>query len=460
MSESEPEVSRGMLNGWKEIAAFLGKSVRSVQRWERDLGLPVRRINTPDHGQIVYASRSEIEQWRTRMQRRDVSLDESEPQKSSADDPPPVADEPIALRPVAVTPAAPSRTRWLPVVVAVALTLALGVVVGRWTTRLDSELDHVELSGTALVAKGSDGSDVWRHEFGAPVRWPDGAAGATFVDLDRDGRLEIIVPVRHGRAGKLSDRSDEVVCLRQDGTVMWRASPTHQVTQGDRAVEGPWLFRALVSPGGSSSGRSWIAFGRKLTSPAIVLEIDPNGSDRVRFVQDGAVTRLAFWPTPQGEILAVGGVHESDARAAIALLPLTAVPARAPTAPNRVVRCPGCPVDSPTRYFELPPSEVAVASGRLFSQVSDIEFTEDGLRVSTDDHQVGLISPTLDFQTLDYTDDHWTAHELLEEHRKIDHRADRCRERSGPREVRSWQEGTGWTTELVPSGLPRGGTCP
>ena len=45
---------RRSLNGWKEIAAYLGKSVRSVQRWEATLGLPVRRINTPD-GHIVYA---------------------------------------------------------------------------------------------------------------------------------------------------------------------------------------------------------------------------------------------------------------------------------------------------------------------------------------------------------------------------------------------------------------------
>jgi hypothetical protein len=32
------------LNGWKEIAAYLGRSVRTVQRWEKDFGLPVRRF--------------------------------------------------------------------------------------------------------------------------------------------------------------------------------------------------------------------------------------------------------------------------------------------------------------------------------------------------------------------------------------------------------------------------------
>ena len=34
------------LNGWKEIAVFLGKGVRTVQRWERDHGLPIHRQGT------------------------------------------------------------------------------------------------------------------------------------------------------------------------------------------------------------------------------------------------------------------------------------------------------------------------------------------------------------------------------------------------------------------------------
>jgi hypothetical protein len=32
------------LNGWNEIATFLGKGVRTVQRWEREYGLPIHRL--------------------------------------------------------------------------------------------------------------------------------------------------------------------------------------------------------------------------------------------------------------------------------------------------------------------------------------------------------------------------------------------------------------------------------
>ena len=39
-----PEES-AVLSSWKDIARYMGKGVRTVQRWERHLGLPVRRPN-------------------------------------------------------------------------------------------------------------------------------------------------------------------------------------------------------------------------------------------------------------------------------------------------------------------------------------------------------------------------------------------------------------------------------
>jgi hypothetical protein len=53
---------RKALGSWKEIAAYLGKGVRTVQRWENDLGLPVRRPNGSTKG-VVYASPDELDRW-------------------------------------------------------------------------------------------------------------------------------------------------------------------------------------------------------------------------------------------------------------------------------------------------------------------------------------------------------------------------------------------------------------
>jgi hypothetical protein len=55
-------IARERLDGWKEIAAYLRRSVRCVQRWERAEGLPVFR-HPHKKGATVYAYRHEVDRW-------------------------------------------------------------------------------------------------------------------------------------------------------------------------------------------------------------------------------------------------------------------------------------------------------------------------------------------------------------------------------------------------------------
>lgn len=50
------------LDSWKAIAAYLGRGVRTVQRWEREEGLPVHRLAHEKRGS-VYADRQEVDAW-------------------------------------------------------------------------------------------------------------------------------------------------------------------------------------------------------------------------------------------------------------------------------------------------------------------------------------------------------------------------------------------------------------
>ena len=75
---SNPEVvSRGgRLDSWKEIAAYLGRSERTVRRWEEHEGLPVHRLAHEKRGSI-YAYRAELDAWWT--SRKQEIDDEDEP---------------------------------------------------------------------------------------------------------------------------------------------------------------------------------------------------------------------------------------------------------------------------------------------------------------------------------------------------------------------------------------------
>jgi phage terminase Nu1 subunit (DNA packaging protein) len=51
-----------VLNSWKEISNYIGRGVRTVQRWEEHYGLPVHRPSGRDRS-AVYALVDEVDAW-------------------------------------------------------------------------------------------------------------------------------------------------------------------------------------------------------------------------------------------------------------------------------------------------------------------------------------------------------------------------------------------------------------
>src|SRR5580700_6989228 len=56
------QVRKDILNGWKEIGGYVCRDIRTVERWEKQRGLPVRRV--PGAGRAtVYALIPELDEW-------------------------------------------------------------------------------------------------------------------------------------------------------------------------------------------------------------------------------------------------------------------------------------------------------------------------------------------------------------------------------------------------------------
>src|SRR5512143_4273607 len=53
------------LDSWKEISAYLKRNLRTCQAWERDLGLPVHRLDGSPKAR-VFAYTGELDAWRER----------------------------------------------------------------------------------------------------------------------------------------------------------------------------------------------------------------------------------------------------------------------------------------------------------------------------------------------------------------------------------------------------------
>jgi TolB-like protein/Tfp pilus assembly protein PilF len=83
----DPPTDEPRLESWGEIAAYLHREIRTVQRWEKYQGLPVRRLVIGKLG-TVYAYRSELDKWFRERQPQDIETGGAEPELVAVTSPP------------------------------------------------------------------------------------------------------------------------------------------------------------------------------------------------------------------------------------------------------------------------------------------------------------------------------------------------------------------------------------
>jgi tetratricopeptide (TPR) repeat protein len=124
-ADTVPGRAHERLEGWKSVAGYLGRDIRTVQRWERREGLPVHRHE--HHKQAsAYAYRSELDDWLRRRSREAAGSDEADAGEAPAAVQP-TSEETAKYEPAVA--AAPGRriTRTWRLVLAGAIALALAV---------------------------------------------------------------------------------------------------------------------------------------------------------------------------------------------------------------------------------------------------------------------------------------------------------------------------------------------
>jgi len=140
----EPPSPGKKLDSWGEIASYLGREVRTVQRWERTEGLPVHRHEHKKKS-TVYAYAGELDAWiKQRQPKDDPEADDAfareqdhEPELSSTDSPveivnPPVVPPAPGPAPHPDEPDSRAGKRVVAAIFALGILSALSLGVYRW----------------------------------------------------------------------------------------------------------------------------------------------------------------------------------------------------------------------------------------------------------------------------------------------------------------------------------------
>jgi TolB-like protein/tetratricopeptide (TPR) repeat protein len=140
------------LDSWGEIASYLGREVRTVQRWERTEGLPVHRHEHKKKS-TVYAYAGELDAWIKRRQPKDDPEADAafvpEQELSGTDSPVEIVDPPVAPpapTPDAVNPPPSAGKRVVIALFALGILSALSLGVYRLLHPIDQVPEKVRLA--------------------------------------------------------------------------------------------------------------------------------------------------------------------------------------------------------------------------------------------------------------------------------------------------------------------------
>lgn len=423
------------LTSWKAIASYLGREVRTVMRWEKERGLPVHRGPGGRSG-VVFADMDELDAW-TRGHK-------AEPESAL---PEPLASPPLAR---------PATRRWS-VAGAAAGILAVAVGLGGWRVRVsgvDEQPVSVEMTDRAVIARKTDGSERWRHEFvGETVAPPFARTSNVIEPLPGEGML---AATAHKIAnGTRTIRSGELVWFDPAGTVRRTFSFDDRLTFRSRAYAAPWTLNDYQVNGGGGERRIALASHHEDWGPSIVTILDAQWQRKGSFVHAGWVEYVRWLPDDR---LGIAGFSNVKDGGMVALLEANALNGQSPSPPDSEFHCADCGPDRPARYVVMPRSEVNRVSAAPFNRAS-LAVRANTLLVQTAELPETPSTPPagavyeftyqLELVHASYSDRYWDAHRELERLGKIAHTRAQCPDRDGPPQIEIWEPATGWRAQPV-----------
>lgn len=439
MPHEPPAARPDRLDSWKEIAEYVGRDVRTVRRWEKTIGLPVRRVGG-DRGRSAFAFRSEIDAW---LRSADAAAASS----------PPLAEPELVPAPV---PAADGSRRSHPLrwtaIASIALVLVL--IAWRFPALLSGKpITTVQMTPTAIIAAGPDGSERWRHALPADERV---ALPLGRLDLPAEvirGDAGVIAATAYGiRNGDDAFSSGRLYWLATDGALLKTFTFEDRTEFESGTYTSPWSITDYRVDGSADARRIAVAAHHFQWWPSLVTILDAGWNRRGTFVNAGWIERV-HWLSP--DKLIVAGFFNPFDGGMVALLDANAIDGQSPPAPGgEGFRCTACGPGKPIRYVVLPRSEVNRAGPFPFNRAI-LQVTGDRLVLRTVEmpstgadaaDALYEFSPSLTLLRASYSDRYWDAHRALETRGQIDHPRERCLDRNGPRAIRVWEPQSGWTT--------------
>lgn len=338
----QPQAAGGngdRLDGWKEIAVYVGKTIRTAQRWERELGMPIHRIPGTARD-IVYALRTEIDAWRVTIETTKATT------------------EPESQAPIEQTVRS-SRYRWIVATVALFALSLLYLLL-----QSDGPPAHWRVVDDRLDVFDDQDRKLWEHRFEIPLleaAYVDDAfpQKVSIQDLENDGRPELLFLTWGPEA-----RYMNLYCFEHDGKVRFVYRPaeilTTSVVFGEKQYDPPFFLNQFIV-GSHGSGKSiWVASLHHLWFPSVLQSLSNRGDIQSTYWSNGHITMLKEATISDTRLMLVGATNNEHHGASLAVLRHDSARGSSPAMDARFV-CNSCGEGEPNLFLVFPRLDISAA---------------------------------------------------------------------------------------------------
>jgi hypothetical protein len=353
------------LDSWKDIASYLGRDVRTAIRWEKEKGLPVRRVPGGQR-KAVFAYTSELDAWLTQEPLNNTTETTGQQPGDLETD---LDNDRFAILPILAASVGNSRVGLaLPLLIVVVLLggLSLFALFGRSRLSQPNFPVQIDFSQDSVLALDPEAKLLWTHAF--PGKLIPGMLSVieplshfSYIgDFRGEGDQEVllIAPYRSGPNPEDMQRT-EVDLFSSRGQLLWSYHPHARFEFGTHELSGAWLvLNLLVTPHGNRK-QIWASVSDEAWGNTFVVNLDPvTGKDTLRFVNTGTIHSLSEMTTPHGTFLIAGGFNNEPDTGSLAVIDEARPFAASPQSASTRHKCMNCPSGDPDYYFEFPRSEI------------------------------------------------------------------------------------------------------
>ena len=369
---NEPGGTR--LDSWKAIADYLHRDAATLRRWEKTLGLPIRRV-PGGRGRSVFAYTSEIDAW----------LLAAKPPADAAQTSGAAPPGRPALGAVAAD-ALPSRfTPARVAVAAAAVVIVAAILVGvRFRTVVAAGGDlNVTVSAEGVVARDLRGAERWRHPFAANYKTE---LPSVALPLHMGGGVDPAVFVATSHRYRKADgiiEGGELLWLSPNGEARRSFAFDDRLVFGGETFGPPWAITAFAIDDSGPRRRVAVAAHHYEWSPSVVAVLDDRFQRLATYAQAGWIEDVRWLGANR---LLLAGFNQTRDGGMIALIDPSIRAAQAPADAGTRYQCESCGDGLPLKIVVMPRTEINRTTASRFNRAR-IELFPDRIVARTEEAQ-------------------------------------------------------------------------